>query len=324
MTALEHGEIPPTLGFKTPNPRIDFDKAKARVTTDVEPWPKDRLKRASVTSAGFGGTNGHCVIDHVHNVLPNYVKPGIFSKAANGINGHATNGANGHATNGSNGHASARENAQDTKAHLQHNPLAIVLELTRKADAATHRYVVLPFSAHNQASLKANMNALSEVLDRHSLADVAYTLAVKRSRYIHRGFSIVDKDHVSQLALGQEAKVFSSPQPTRIGFVFTGQGAQWHKMGSGLLEYAVFRKTIDYLDHILEMFPESVPWKIIDVLSGRCNQDLIQTPTVSQTVCTALQIGLVDLLASWSVRPSGVVGHSSGEMAAAYAAGFGT
>ena len=41
----------------------------------------------------------------------------------------------------------------------------------------------------------------------------------------------------------------------------------------------------------------------------------------SQPLCTALQIALVDLLATWNVTPSAVIGHSSGEIAAAYAAG---
>ena len=345
VAALEAGEIPPTLGYETPNPRIDFDKAKARVNTDVETWPKNRLKRASVTSAGFGGTNGHCVIDHVHNAMPLYVKPGIIGQRmeelngtnghiTNGINGHATNeinghsenGVNGHITNGINGHTKneVKGHSNGTKHQPQHRPTTGAPNMIRKADADTHHLVVLPFSAHNQESLKANMNALSQVIHRHSLADVAYTLAAKRSRYIQRAFCVVDKDLVGQAgqaALAQDAKVFSSPQPVRVGFAFTGQGAQWHAMGAGLFEYAVFRNTISYLDRVLEMFPEPVSWKIADVLSGDCEKDLVQTPAVSQTVCTALQIGLVDLLASWSIRPAGVVGHSSGEMAAAYAAG---
>lgn len=87
VAALEAGEIPATLGFERPNPRIDFDNSKARVLTNTEPWPKDKLKRASVTSAGFGGTNGHCVIDHVHNVMPRYVKPGIVNWRLNQMNG---------------------------------------------------------------------------------------------------------------------------------------------------------------------------------------------------------------------------------------------
>ena len=327
VAALEAGEIPPTLGFKSPNLRIDFDKAKARVNTDVEPWPKNRLKRASVTSAGFGGTNGHCVIDHVHNVMPLYLKPGIVSqrmKELSGTHGHATNGISGHATNGANGQSwngIDRYGANETEHELQHCPVTDAQNMIMKPDAGTRQLVALPFSAHNQASLKANMNALFQVIHRHSMADVAYTLAAKRSRFAQRAFCIVDKDQVVQAELGQDAKVFSSLQPVHVGFAFTGQGAQWHAMGAGLFEYAVFRNTISYLDGILGIFPHPVSWKIADVLSGKCETDLVQVPAVSQTVCTALQIGLVDLLASWSVRPAGTVGHSSGEMAAAYAAG---
>jgi acyl transferase domain-containing protein len=44
-------------------------------------------------------------------------------------------------------------------------------------------------------------------------------------------------------------------------------------------------------------------------------------PAVSQPVCTALQIALFELLSSWGITPAAVVGHSSGEVAAAYAAG---
>ena len=47
----------------------------------------------------------------------------------------------------------------------------------------------------------------------------------------------------------------------------------------------------------------------------------IQRPEFSQPLCTAVQIGLVNLLASWTIAPTQVVGHSSGEIAAAYAAG---
>jgi acyl transferase domain-containing protein len=57
-------------------------------------------------------------------------------------------------------------------------------------------------------------------------------------------------------------------------------------------------------------------------VTGECDEDAIQRPEISQTVCTAVQIGLVHLLAPWSIRPSSVVGHSSGEIAAAYAGGY--
>jgi acyl transferase domain-containing protein len=41
----------------------------------------------------------------------------------------------------------------------------------------------------------------------------------------------------------------------------------------------------------------------------------------AQPLCTALQIGLVNLLRNWGIQPESVAGHSSGEIAAAYAAG---
>ena len=110
-------------------------------------------------------------------------------------------------------------------------------------------------------------------------------------------------------------------QTSNLGFIFTGQGAQWHAMGAELFEYRVFRTAIKYLDYILGSLSDTPSWSLYDILSGDCEAPLIQTAEVSQAACTALQIGLVDLLASWSIRPSGVAGHSSGEIAAAYASG---
>lgn len=47
----------------------------------------------------------------------------------------------------------------------------------------------------------------------------------------------------------------------------------------------------------------------------------VDEPKFAQPLCTALQIALVDLLASWELQPVGIVGHSSGEIAAAYCVG---
>ena len=110
-------------------------------------------------------------------------------------------------------------------------------------------------------------------------------------------------------------------QTSSLGFIFTGQGAQWHTIGAELFEYRVFRTAIKYLDYVLGVLPNTPSWSLYSILSGDCDPALIQTAEVSQAVCTAVQIGLVDLLALWSVRPSGVAGHSSGEIAAAYASG---
>ena len=59
----------------------------------------------------------------------------------------------------------------------------------------------------------------------------------------------------------------------------------------------------------------------IDVLCNSDDKNLLLQAEFPQPLCTVLQIALVDLLATWSINPSAVVGHSSGEPAAAYAAG---
>jgi phthiocerol/phenolphthiocerol synthesis type-I polyketide synthase C len=62
VLAIFHGEIPPSLHFKCPNPNIPFDRLPLRVQRSLTKWPSlSRL--AGVSSFGFGGTNAHVVLD---------------------------------------------------------------------------------------------------------------------------------------------------------------------------------------------------------------------------------------------------------------------
>ncbi|KAK3178717.1 Type I Iterative PKS [Lepraria neglecta] len=330
VLSLEAGEVPPTYGVEKLNPNIDFEGAKVLVVKDgTVPWPEGKLRRASVNSFGFGGANGHCIIDHVNNVLPGYVRPGIIGSLP--VNGQSTNGnlngySNGQLENGlSNGSGNFKLNGVSTptppSTPPHHSPVTSAAKKVASAKASTRQLVLLPFSAHNASSLKLNIDALSQVIDQLSLADIAYTLGCKRSRLQQRSFRIVDKDDLA-LGLAAEKRIFTSPiQASNVAYVFTGQGAQWHAMGAQLFDYGIFRATISYLDYLLKELPDCPSWTISATLSGAYEPEHIQSPKVSQVVCTAVQIAIVDLLASWSVRPVAVVGHSSGEMAAAYASG---
>ncbi|WP_414581134.1 SDR family NAD(P)-dependent oxidoreductase [Scytonema sp. PCC 10023] len=61
--ALKHRQIPPSLHFQTPNPKIPFEELRLRVPTTLEPWSNGKGSRiAGVNSFGFGGTNAHVVL----------------------------------------------------------------------------------------------------------------------------------------------------------------------------------------------------------------------------------------------------------------------
>jgi len=64
ILALEHGEIPATLHFTGPNPRIDFAASPFYVCSKLQPWPASEIpRRAGVSSFGVGGTNAHVVLE---------------------------------------------------------------------------------------------------------------------------------------------------------------------------------------------------------------------------------------------------------------------
>ena len=72
---------------------------------------------------------------------------------------------------------------------------------------------------------------------------------------------------------------------------------------------------------VLTLLESTLTHSRIDVLFNSDDTAIIGKAEYSQPICTALQIALIDLLATWSIIPSAVVGHSSGEIAGSYAVG---
>ncbi|KAG5788560.1 hypothetical protein H9Q69_012375 [Fusarium xylarioides] len=110
------------------------------------------------------------------------------------------------------------------------------------------------------------------------------------------------------------SKPIRSSEDLGLAFVFTGQGAQYINMGLGLEQYPVYRQTLEKISDIYSTFGCS--WDLFDELSSGGN---INMPQYSQPLATAVQIALVDLLTSFGITPKVVIGHSSGEIAAAWA-----
>lgn len=181
---------------------------------------------------------------------------------------------------------------------------------------------LLLFSANHPHSLKQLVDNYSLFLenapDSLALDDVAYTLAHRREHHPVRSFSVGTRHKPGTATAARTAP--TSDKPFSLVMVFTGQGAQWPQMGRELLRHnPVFCATIRSLDSHLQTLNAS--WQIEEELIKPARTSRIHEAEFSQPLCTALQIALVDTLASVGIKPAAVVGHSSGEIAAAYAAG---
>ncbi|KAI5854487.1 polyketide synthase [Durotheca rogersii] len=188
------------------------------------------------------------------------------------------------------------------------------------------KLVVLPVSAASSKSLETLIRQISNsatlCADGAALQSLAYTLSKGRDHLRHRSF-LVAKHEAGAITVTEAAPAKPANQ-LPFAFVFTGQGAQFPGMAKELLVRSQhFRDTIRRLDEVLHALPApyTPSWTLEQTLLDGPNSRINEV-TRSQPICTAVQIGLVDLLRSWGIQPTSVVGHSSGEIAAAYAAGL--
>ncbi|KAF2177784.1 polyketide synthase [Zopfia rhizophila CBS 207.26] len=189
------------------------------------------------------------------------------------------------------------------------------------------KLLVLPVSAASPKSLEARVQQITQaVAETHyqaTLDSLAHTLTKGRDHFRYRSFVLAKTGR--KVSAVDEAAASKSANALPFGFVFTGQGAQYAGMASELLaQNEHFRTTIRALDDILKALPApyAPDWTLEQTLLDGPSTSRINEVTRSQPICTAVQIGLVDLLRSWGIEPSSVVGHSSGEIGAAYAAGL--
>lgn len=186
---------------------------------------------------------------------------------------------------------------------------------------------LLVLSANTSQSLQKLIQQYGSFLDDTSenFADIAYTLANKRECLSHRSFAVVAKSTFdpNNFVSSHEMSRFVHTVPSII-MVFTGQGAAWPRFGRDLLSTNMtFSHAIKSLDKHLQNLDSSMApsWSLEEELSKSARTSRVHDPEFSQPLCTAVQIALVDTFVSLGVRPAAVVGHSSGEIAAAYAAG---
>ncbi|KAF5228431.1 hypothetical protein FAUST_11078 [Fusarium austroamericanum] len=204
----------------------------------------------------------------------------------------------------------------------------VILESAAMHGASTVRHEtpegpqLLLFSANSAKSLTNMVESYKDWIQDNpdSITDLAFTLARKRDHRPHRHFAIVNNGTVETVSPPTKIK---SDQAPNVVMVFTGQGAQWPQMGLELLQSnPVFLSSIRSLDqHLQEMVGLRPDFTIEEELRKTPKKSRVSSAEISQPLCTAVQIALVDTLRSDGIVPSAVVGHSSGEIAAAYASG---
>ncbi|KAJ2992168.1 hypothetical protein NUW58_g2256 [Xylaria curta] len=287
--ALQHGSIPPNLLFDTLNPSILPFYTQLHIPTETMAWPAlpdASVRRVSVNSFGFGGANAHAILEAYKPLQPSSPKP---------------------------------------------NPIPLPI------------FTPFVISAGSGTSLLSCMTRLSEHLRTEdnsiNARDLAHTLYARRSRL--QVATAISASSISNLrarlieeiqdarkdaeAYFRSSTVRRSPDipgPKVLG-VFTGQGAQWAQMGYELVASSSnARNIIKRLEDRLSQLPDPPQWSLTEELARDASTSRINESTISQPLCTAVQILQVELLRAARVKLTAVVGHSSGEIAAAYAAGW--
>ena len=221
-------------------------------------------------------------------------------------------GINSFGFGGANGHCVVREYRPE-QAGVWSVPLA--------PDAG---YMV-PLSARTTSALAESAGSLRAVLDEREvdLYTLAGNLGRRRSQFAARtAFAVRDR---TQLAEALDAFV-EDPSPVStveegersVAMVFSGQGTQWEGCGRALYDAdPVFRRVIDAVEE---------EWRRHSEVSLReacfkASQEELNEVRLAQPAIFMIQCALVELLSTWGVQPDCVVGHSSGEVAAAYACG---
>ncbi|GAB1201027.1 hypothetical protein APSETT444_010412 [Aspergillus pseudonomiae] len=252
---LENRTFLPNRNFRVVNPRIRCEDWRLKIQLAAEPWECPSPHRVSVNSFGYGGSNAHVILEDA----PGYLyRRGLRSRVRYG------------------------EHSVDA------------------AQTCPTRSRVYLFSGFDERSTARQLQNFREYLlkvkpeaDERYMNNLAYTLNERRTIHACRAAIVGTSPATLAEALSGRMKIVKARRRPSIGFVFTGQGAQWVGMGKELLEaYPVFRESIQRIDDYIK--------------------------SIGAPYC---MVALVDLLASWGIYPDSVTGHSSGEIAAAYAAG---
>ncbi|GAA1732309.1 type I polyketide synthase [Streptomyces yatensis] len=297
VMAMRHGLLPRTLHVDAPTPQVDWSAGAVELLTSEQPWPEtERPRRAAVSGFGISGTNAHVILEEAPSPQPTEPDP----------------------TTGS---------AAETAAATDPAPSSPTSPLF---DVGHDVPVPLLVSGRGESGLRAQARRLLSFLDERpavALPDLGWSLASGRAALEQRGVVLAaDRDGALRglTALAQNTPApevirGTGPATGHIAFVFPGQGSQWRGMAAELLfsspAFATrFAECDDALGRLLD-------WSVTDVIRGADGAPSLDRIEILQPALFAVHVSLAAAWAAAGVEPAAVVGHSQGEIAAAYVAG---
>ena len=311
VLAMKQGVIPKHLHFDNPNPQIEWASMPVRITSEQTDWPRhaDRPPRAAVSAFGISGTNAHVVLE------------GYGNSTANGTSEH---GAQSFVGSEKQVPVSLPEQVADRPVSMDglEERVARFLPLSGKSDGALRDLAGQYMSwldEHDNGSTPA-------ALTPQSLADAAWMASVGRSHFDYRaGVVFSDAESMREGLAGivetNGASDGAEPQPVaRVAFLYAGDGSQWVGMGRALYDSEpVVRAVLDRCDAVVRAERGS---SLLDVMFGSPGgAGDLSDAAWAQPALYSLECALTALWASIGIRPNSVLGHGTGEIAAAQAAG---
>ncbi|MBB4676150.1 type I polyketide synthase [Crossiella cryophila] len=207
----------------------------------------------------------------------------------------------------------------------------VVLEETPEPEAPTTEGepAVLPWvlSARSPEALRAQAERLRATTEGLSTVDIGWSLASGRAVFEHRAVLLGDRTRLTggltALATGAPAtNLITADTPAKrrkVVFVFPGQGSQWAGMARELLATSpVFAAAM--ADCAQALAPH-LDWSLLAVVRGEPGAPELDRVDVVQPALFAMMVSLAALWRAHGVEPAAVLGHSQGEIAAAYVAG---
>ncbi|WP_327147860.1 type I polyketide synthase [Nocardia sp. NBC_01329] len=288
VQALRHEMLPKTLHADEPSPHVEWSAGKVALLTEAAPWPADgRIRRAGVSSFGVSGTNAHAILEEA---------PRVRARAAEPVD------------------------PPRTAVPILVPRAAVPIPVPRAA-------VPFPVSANSEPGLRAQAQRLRQWLLEHAdldLRDAAQALDTTRARLDRRGVVVAaDRDELlaglAEIAAGAPGTITATAGTGATALLFTGQGAQRTGMGAGL--YAAFDVFAAAFDEVCSHIDPLLGTSLADIVFDPGNADLLDRTEFTQPALFAFEVAAFRLLASFGVVPDVLIGHSIGELAAAYVAG---